>query len=167
MHGEQRAAPRRPLYRCCHVTPSGPRRHNVAVPRVDAAMWTALCTTLTDTSTVLDDLRALAEASSALAQHADAELRQLQRAAQGIDAQRDTLLNLHLAGGIDRARFLAKDSALQAQQQALDDQQAALVARCAAARAQQLPLGEIENLCCLAGRLDNFPDEKLSMYAGW
>jgi hypothetical protein len=44
-------------------------------------MWTALCTTLTDTSTVLDDLRALAEASSAQAQHADAELRQLQRAA--------------------------------------------------------------------------------------
>ena len=32
---------------------------------------------------------------------------------------------------------------------------------------QQLPFAEIEDLCRLAGRLDNFPDEKLSMYAGW
>jgi site-specific DNA recombinase len=154
MHGEHRAA-RRPLYRCCHTTPNGPRRHNVPVARVDQTVWTAVRDTLSDPSTVLDDLRALSDAGSAQAAEAEAELRTIERATTAIDQQRDTLLNLHLAGVIDRARFTEKDAALQGKQQALADQAAVLVARRAAALAQQLPVTQIEELCAeLAGRLD-------------
>jgi hypothetical protein len=151
MHGEGGSH-----YRCSHVARVGLRRHSVPARAVETTVWAALRATLTDTSTVLDDIKALADQSSAQAAQAEAEIRATERAIEEIDGQRDTLLDLHLNGRLDADRFSAKDAALQERQQRLADQHAALAARRNAALAQQLPIAEIEDLCRrLAGRVDN------------
>jgi site-specific DNA recombinase len=156
MRGETGAAPRAPRYRCSHVTPAGGRSHSLLSATIETAVWRALRATLTDSSTALEDIKALADASSAQAAQAEAELRTTERAIAEIDAQRDALLDLHLNRRLDAERFSAKDAALLAKQQALIDQHAALAARRNAAIAQQLPIAEIEDLCRrLAGRLDD------------
>jgi chromosome segregation ATPase len=123
---------------------------------VEATVWSALRKTRSDSSTALDEIKALADQSSAQAAQAEEELHAIGRAIAEIDAQRDTLLDLHLAQRLDAQRFSAKDAALLERQQRLIDQHAALAARRNAAIAQQLPIAEIEDLCHrLAGRLDD------------
>jgi hypothetical protein len=155
MHGETRGDGGSPRYRCCHQEAAESRRHTVLVRTVETAVWSTLRATLADSSTVLDGIRALADASSVQAAQAAAELRTVERTIAQIETQRDTLLNLHLSGGIDQKRFTEKDAALVGKQQVLQDQHAALAAHHGAAISQQLPLVEIEELCRrLAGKLD-------------
>jgi hypothetical protein len=151
MHGERGSH-----YRCSHVAPVGLRRHTVRALAVETTVWAALRATLTDSSTALADIKALADQSSAQAAQADAEIRATEWAIEEIDGQRDALLDLHLNGRLDAHRFSATDAVLQERQQRLIDQHAALAARRNAALAQQLPIAEIEDLCRrLAGRLDD------------
>jgi len=122
---------------------------------VDDAVWRALRATLSDSSTVLDDLKALADAGSAQAARAEDALRHTEKAIREIDAQRDVLLDLHLAQRLDADRWAAKDAALLGRQQALMDKHASLAAQRNAALSAQLPIAEVEDLCRrLAGKLD-------------
>jgi site-specific DNA recombinase len=155
MHGEQRGPHHNPRYRCSHRGPGGYQRHCVATWRVADAVWRALRATLSDSSTVLDDLKALADAGSAKAARAEDALRHTEKAIREIDAQRDVLLDLHLAQRLDADRWAAKDAALLGRQQALMDKHASLAAQRNAALSAQLPIAEVEDLCRrLAGKLD-------------
>ena len=143
-------------YRCSHAEPQGQRRHTVPAAALEEAVWGGLCKLLNDPDdTVLKEVEALADAGSAQAAAAVAEMAHLERAAREIDAEQDLLLNLYLKRRVDEERYAAKAEELAERRRHLLDQQAAVAARRDAALARQLPVAEIRAACMqIAGRLD-------------
>lgn len=122
-------------YHCSYLAPTGGRKtHKVALQPVEDAVWMALCGMLTDPSTVLDQARALADASTDVAQEMDAQIARLDKEMAKQDAKQAALLDLYLDKGVSKTQYTVKVAAMETQQQELRTQIAALEARRDAAR---------------------------------
>jgi len=140
-------------YQCNHHASTGQRKsHSVALRPVEDAVWMALCKMLADPSTVLDQARALADASTDVAQEMDAQITRLDKEMAKQDAKQAALLDLYLDKGVSREQYTAKVAAMETQQQELRTQIAALEARRDTARDKMLPVSEIEAACAWVAR---------------
>jgi site-specific DNA recombinase len=97
-------------------------RFRVLARQVDPALWTVVAEQVRATATQRRLLPDVLQAD------ARSELGDLERAARRLAAQRDRLLDLHVSGRIDRARFDAKDAPLAAEETQVQGERARVAA---------------------------------------
>jgi len=135
-------------YRCQYYKDDG-RRHHHSIPAddVDAKVWDMLDKAMTDPEMILKYHAALADESSIEATTLDAELTSVDSEIKRIDTVRNQLLNLHLEGSLDKARWQQKDTELSTKQEILETQRVAKADQRNRAVANILPMESVREAC--------------------
>jgi len=155
------------VYQCTHHDElNRQRRHLVKRRPLEEAVWGVMCVVLTDVDRAVEGLDAMIGTSQAQVAGASDESARLERSLGDMEARRRRLLDLYEAGDLDRETYRQRVAAIEANRQALLEQQAVLAAARDTALADVINLDNVREACRqLAGSLDEATDGDRQWFA--